>query len=257
VITATPLIGLGVGMLLAAVGLALWNGLQQVKELPHAIRAISWMASGLLLFALPFLWVEAHGHYWRILHLTLMAAIAAPSVKHHQHSPWHDAIRILPSLVLSGTSLALVAGIAQRGIHYTGLLTVPVIMIRDGLIAPFPANPLAEPRILLGPAFMICDGLVARVLGEALGALVSPATPPGRLFDALYLLLTLLVGANALVSLWQRGVAWEGSASEGGLIGAWLVWNAAWLSRRWHPRLRAALTTVAALLLIVLAQNVG
>jgi len=59
------------------------------------------------------------------------------------------------------------------------------------------------------------------------------------------------------VSLWQRGVAWEGSASEGGLIGAWLVWNAAWLSRRWHPRLRAALTTVAALLLIVLALNVG
>jgi hypothetical protein len=257
VITATPLIGLGTGMLLAAVGLAVWSGLQQMKGLLRAIRAISWMASGFLLFALPFLWIEAHGHYWIVLHLTLMAAIAAPPAKNQEHSPWHSAVRMLPSLVLSGTSLAFVAGTIQRGVHYTGLLTVPVVIIRDGLTALFPAYRVVEPWVLLCPAYMICDGLVARVLGEALGTLVGPDVPPGRLFDALYLLLTLLVGANALVNLRQRGGAGEGSGNESGLIGAWLVWSAAWLSRRWHPRIRAGLTAAAALLLIVLALTGG
>jgi hypothetical protein len=226
VITAAPLIGLGTGMLLAAVGLAVWNGLQQVKGAPHAIRAISWMASGFLLFALPFLWIEAHSRYWIILHLTLMAAIAAP-LTGRDRPGWRNVIAVLPGLVLASAGFLLVVGAA-----------------------------LPEPRIselgLVGLALMVFSGFVARVLGETLVALVSPDTPPRRLLDALYLLLTLLVGANALVSLWRRGVAWEGSGSEGGLIGAWLAWSAAWLSRRWHPRLRAGLIAVAALLLILL-----
>jgi hypothetical protein len=100
---------------------------------------------------------------------------------------------------------------------------------------------------------IIYSGLAARVLSEALGALVSPTAAPGRLFDALYLLLTLLAGAGALTTLWQRGVVWERTARESGLAGVWLAWTAAWLSPRQRPRLRAGLIAAATLLLIVLA----
>jgi hypothetical protein len=90
-------------------------------------------------------------------------------------------------------------------------------------------------------------------LSEALGTLTNPITVPGRLFDALYLLLTMLIGANALANLWQRGMAWERSPGESGLLGVWLAWSAAWLCPRERPRLRAVLAAVAAVLLIVLA----
>jgi hypothetical protein len=104
---------------------------------------------------------------------------------------------------------------------------------------------------------MICGGLAARVLGEAVGAFVSPTAAPGRLFDALYLLLTLLVGANALATLWQRGAVWERTTGEGSLAGTWLAWSAAWLSPRQRPRLHAALVALAALLLIALTLTVS
>jgi hypothetical protein len=48
---------------------------------------------------------------------------------------------------------------------------------------------------------------------------------------------------------------WGGTASEGGMAGVWLAWSAAWLGPRQPPRLRAALTAVAASLLIVLAAG--
>ena len=104
---------------------------------------------------------------------------------------------------------------------------------------------------------MLCDGLVARVLGEALGTLVNPTATPSRLFDVLYMLLTLLVGAITLTTLWQRGVVWERSPAESGLLGAWLAWSAAWLSPCEHPRLRAALIAIATLLLVLLALKVS
>lgn len=252
-ITAMPIIGLSVGMLLAALGLALWDGFRHTAGLDRAAQVISWIAGGLLLVTLPLLWIEAHGHYTRALHLTLMAAIAAPSINRRQRSLWRDAIRMLPSLVLSGIGLALVTEDSHRGIHYTGLLTLPVWAIEEGLIAQLPTILLAEPSALLGTAFLVCDGLVVRVLGEVLGTLARPDTPISRLFDLLYLLLTLLIGANALANLRQRGLAWEGNPEESGLLGAWLAWSAAWLSPRKRPRLRAGLVAVAAVLLIVLA----
>ncbi|MBN1815075.1 MAG: hypothetical protein JXA14_24790 [Anaerolineae bacterium] len=254
-ITAMPIIGLSVGMLLAALGLALWDGFRQAAGFDRAAQVISWIAGGLLLAALPLLWIEAHGHYTRALHLTLMAAIAAPSISRHRF-PWCDAIRILPSLVLSGIGLALVTE-NFRGIHYTGLFSLPVWAIKEGPITQLPTILLAEPSVLLGTAFMVCDGLVARVLGEVLGTLASPGTPISRLFDVLYLLLTLLIGANALANLRQRGVVWEGSPEESGLLGAWLAWSAAWLGPRKRPRLRAGLAALAASLLIILALGTG
>jgi hypothetical protein len=107
---------------------------------------------------------------------------------------------------------------------------------------------------LAGLALVAYAGLVVRVIGEALGSQVDPATPPSRLFDALYVAFTLLIGGNALLSLWQRGVVWEGDDTESGLVGAWLAWSGAWLSPLHRPRLRAAFITGAALLLLILVM---
>jgi hypothetical protein len=252
VIPVTPIIGLSVGMLLTAFGLTLWNGFRQTTGLDRAAQVISWIAGGLLLIAFPLLWSEAHGHYTRALHLVLMAAVAAPSINRRHHFPSSGAIRMLPALVLSGIGLTLVAENFQ-GTHYTDLLTLPAWISQEGLFAQPPTVSLAEPSMLLNMAFMFCDGLVARVLGEALGTLVHPVATPSRLFDALYMLLTLLVGTTTLTNLWQRGMVWEGSPAESGLLGAWLAWSAAWLSPREHPRLRAALIATATLLLVLLA----
>jgi len=252
VIPVTPIIGLSVGMLLTAFGLALWNGFRQIAGLDRAAQVISWIAGGLLLIAFPLLWSEAHGHYTNALHLILMAAVAAPSINRRRHFPWSDAIRMLPALVLSGIGLTLVAE-NFRGAHYTDLLALPAWVIQEGLLAQPLTISLAEPSIPLGMAFMLCDGLVARVLGEALGTLAHPAATPSRLFDILYVLLTLLVGAITLATLRQHGVVWDGGPAESGLLGAWLAWSAAWLSPRERPRLRAALIVTATLLLVLLA----
>jgi hypothetical protein len=156
--------------------------------------------------------------------LPLMAAIAAPPTRRNL-SPRYNAITLLPALVLTGACFFLVMGSVQRG------------------------DIASSTRL----AAVVCGGLAARVLSEALGTLTSPTTVPGRLFEALYLLLTLLIGANALTNLWQRGLAWEGTSGKSGLLGAWLAWSATWLCPRERPRLRAVLAAVAAVLLIVLA----
>jgi hypothetical protein len=218
----TPLIGLSLGALLMAVGLALWDGSRPVPGLAHAIRVIRWGTGGLLLIAILLLWVA--GYSTLAISITLMAAIAAPPARRNL-SPRYSAITLLPVLVLTGACFFLVMGPVQRG----------DISSSTSLAAT------------------VCGGLAARVLSEALGTLTSPTTVPGRLFDALYLLLTLLTGANALANLRQRGVVWEGTSGESGLLGAWLVWSAAWLCPRERPRLRAVLAAVAAVLLIVLA----
>jgi hypothetical protein len=221
---AIPLLGLSFGALLTASGLALWGRFRRVEGLALATRAIKWMATGLLLAAIPFLWIENLPAV--ILQLTLMAAIVVPPVGRRQPLPWHDATTMLPALVLAGIGLFLVAGPAQVG--------------RDAITITS-----------LAPA--IYGGLAARTLGEALGTLASPAASTSRLFDALYLLLTLATGTNALTTLWQRGIVWVGDPAESGLLGAWLAWSAAWLSPCRRPRLRAALIVVATLLLVVLA----
>jgi hypothetical protein len=220
---ATPLIGLSFGALLTATGLSLWNGFRPMPGLAHATRVIRWGVGGLLLIAILPLW--AAGYSTLVLSLILMAAIAAPPPRQYP-SPWYNANTLLPALVLTGISFFLTTGLVQAGGY------------------------VSDPASL---ALTICGGLAARVLSEALGALASPSAVLGRLFGALYLLLTLLVGANALANSWQRGVVWEGNPEESGLLGVWLAWGAAWLSPRKRPRLRAGLAAVAALLLVVLA----
>jgi hypothetical protein len=224
---AIPLIGLSFGALLTATGLALRDGFRPMQGLAHATRVIRWGVGGLLLIAILPLWVV--GYSTLVLSLTLMAAIAAPPPRGNLSSRY-NAITLLPALVLTGVCLCLTAGFVKVG------------------------GDVASSASLVA---LVYGGLAARVLSEALGALASPTAVPGRLFDALYLLLTLLVGANALVSLWQRGLAWEGNPEANGLLGAWLAWSAAWLSPRTHPRLRAGLVAVAAVLLIMLVLGVG
>jgi hypothetical protein len=224
---ATSLIELGFGALLMATGLALWDGFRQMPGLAHAIRVLRWGVGGLLLIAILPLWVA--GHSALVLSLTLMAAIAAPPDR-RSLSPRRNAVALLPVLVLTGACTFLITGLVQT---------------RGDIVSP------------VGLVATVYGGLAARVLSEALGALASPTAVAGRLFDALYLLLTLLIGANALVNLWQRGVVWEGNPEESGLLGVWLAWGAAWLSPHRRPRLRAGLVAVAALLLIILAVGAG
>lgn len=225
---ATPLIGLSLGALLTALGLALWNRFRQVSGLPPAIRAIKWTAAGLLLATTPLVWIESHPAL--ILHLTLAAAIATPPVGRHHHLPWRDAMTVLPALALAGAGFFLDTGFARFEGHTISPMSLTVA---------------------------VYGGLAARVLGEALSTLANPAAPVSRLFDALYLLLTLLVGANALAVLWQQGVVWEASPGESGLPGVWLAWSAAWLIPHARARLKAGLIAVAAILFIALALGTG
>lgn len=223
----TPLIGLSFGALLTATGLALRDGFHPMPGLAHAARVIRWGVGGLLLIAILPLW--AAGYPTLVLSLTLVAAIAAPPARRDLSSRYY-AVTLLPVLVLTGTCFFLITRVVQA------------------------RGDIASSVSLVAAVY---GGLAARVLSEALDALASPTAVPGRLFDALYLLLTLLIGADALVNLWQRGLAWEGNPEVSGLLGVWLVWSAAWLGPRKHSRLRAGLSAVAAVLLIMLALGIG
>ncbi|MFQ6101224.1 MAG: hypothetical protein ACE5OS_08315 [Anaerolineae bacterium] len=242
--------GLACGTLLAAVGLTLWDGFWQVPGLSRAVRAIGWLAGAFLLIGVLFAWLRDHslsalalsGAEGLALRLILMAALAAPPITHRrQDAPWSNVMLIMPALVLAGG----------------GLLR---------FLEPVETEVGCLPVVPVELALLICGGLGARALGEALSeiaTLLSPSEPGGLVGPsaAAYMLLTLLVGGTALVNLCQRGTVWNfvelsrdgGIAGDGGLAGAWLVWSAAWLGPRHHPRLRAALIVAAALLLIATA----
>jgi len=214
-------------MLLAAAILALRNEFRKIEGLSRASRAVRWVASVFLLIAVPFLWSAGRDRSTLVVHLTLMAAIAAPSTdRQGDQYHWHHTVSVLPALVLAGGGLFTINQNVQ------------------------PASPVLTPTTL---AITICGGLAARVLGEALGTFVNTVVPLSRTLDALYLLLTLLVGGSALVNLWQRGAVWEEMAAEKGLAGTWLAWTAAWLSPREERRLRSGLAAAAALLLTFLS----
>jgi len=218
--------GLACGALLAAVGLALWGGLRKMPGFSRAVEVTGWLAGALLLIGALLAWQEYRSPCVPIVRLSLMAALAAPpGIRHRHHSSRAIVMLILPALVLSGDGL------------FWSLETVE-----------------AEPgRLLVAPVeltILVCGGLGARALGEALSE-VATATPQIEWpCTATYALLTLLMGGTALMNLWQRGSVWGGTASESGLAGAWLAWNAARLAPRQPARLRAGLTVVAALLLI-------
>jgi hypothetical protein len=226
VTVTTPLIGIGLGTLLAAAGLVLWGGHRQVRGLGQAIRSILWLTCGVLLLATLSLWMNGSRQHALVLRLIPVAAIAAPIVG-RRRSVQHDAAAMLPTLLLTGVGYYLITGVGQPEPHSFELTLASLVLT-------------------------VCAGLAVRVVSEVLSLPVDPATPPSRLFDALYVLFTLLVGGNTLLTLWQRGVMGEGNTIELGLVGVWLAWTGAWLSPRSHPRLRAASIAGAALLLTLM-----
>lgn len=213
--------GLACGALLAAIGLAVWEGSRQTSDLVRAVRVVNWLVGALLLAGALLAWRGDHALSAPASRLLLMATLAAPmGTRRHYSKPWGNVARALPALVLTGSALFGPLG---------------------------PAS--AESGALVSLMLVVCGGLGARAMGEALSLSTDAEWP----FTATYALLTLLVGGVSLVNLWQRGTVWGGSPGEGGLVGVWLAWSAAWLGRCWHPRLRAVLIVVAALSLIVTA----
>jgi hypothetical protein len=229
---ATICAGLAWGMLVAAVGLALWDGSRPTPGLSRAVWVIGWLAGTLLLAGAMLAWWEGYrlsSLAWRLI---LMAALAAPSgIRHHHRSPWNDSVRTLLALILAGVALFLSA---EPGVGNSNSPVTPMEL-----------------------AMVLCGGLGARALGEALCEIIDqtshvkwPALSKVEGPSAVtWALLTLLVSGTALGNLWQRGMIWKGAIGEGMLAGTWLAWSAAWLSPHERPRLRAALVTVAALLL--------
>jgi hypothetical protein len=162
-----------------------------------------------------------------------LAALAAlPLRRTHRRgpAPWSEALRILPGLTLAAVGLFWTPEPAAAGAGSSSLGLVQV-------------------------GAVVCAGLGARALGQALSDM-SDRTPHSEWpFAATYALLTLLVGGTALVNLCQRGLAWDGTAGQIGLAGAWLAWSAAWWGPRQPRRLRAGLIAAAALFLIALAAG--
>jgi hypothetical protein len=234
---------LACGVLLAAAGLALWDGLRHLPGLPRAVLVNRWLAGTLLSIGALLAWQRSHSPSAPALglsrgavegpvpHLILMAALAAPPGTHLRRSTaWGDAARVLPALALAGV----------------GLFWSP-----DSL----GAGPGSPWHTLVQLGSVICAGFGARALGEAL-AEIGDSIPRTEWPSAVtHVLLTLLAGGTGLVSLWQRGSVWDGTAGQSGLAAAWLAWSAARLGPRQPPWLPAGLTVAAALLLIVLAAG--
>lgn len=220
------LIGLALGMLLTAAGLIAWSSLRgKPTQVALAAWPIRWVAGAILAAAALCAWIAGRDSNALILHLTWMAAIAAPP-NDRRLGPLRgrDIVSTLPALALATGSLIAVSGFVRIG--------------------PSP-SPITPMRL----ALIACNGVAARVLAEALAALVDPAAPLGRTLDILHLALTLLLGGTSLVHLWQRGVAWGELVGGEGLVGAWLAWSAALLCPGRHARLRAGLAIVATVLL--------
>jgi hypothetical protein len=223
--------GLAWGMLLAIVGLALWDGFRPTPGLSRAVWVLGWSAGMLLLAGAMLAWWRYHLSNLT-LRLFLMAALAAPSgIRYRRRSPWGSSACTIPALILAGVALFLSA---EPGFGNSNS----------------PVTPMAL-------AMVLCGGLGARALGEALSEIINPTShikwPALSKVEGpsavTWALLTLLVSGTALGNLWQRGMIWKGAIGEGMLAGTWLAWSAAWLSPHERPRLRAALVTVAALLL--------
>lgn len=218
--------GLACGMLLTAAGLVLWDGYRQVPGLARAVQAIGWLAGAMLFIGALLAWQGDRNLSAPALRLTLMAALAAPQGDHRRcRSHWSNVMPTLPALVLAVAGLFWTSEPTRAG---AGTLSVALVRL----------------------AVVICGGLGARAMGEALSKIVAPVHHAGRTLAIVYALLTLLVGGTVSANLWQRGTVWGGSANESGLAGTWLVWSATWLGPRQRSRPQEVLIVMAALLLI-------
>jgi hypothetical protein len=232
---------LACGVLLGAAGLALWDGFRQTPGLARAVDSNAWLAGALLSIGALLAWQGNHSLSGPALsgiegpapHLILMAALAAlplPRIRRRRSAPWSETIRILPALALAGVGLFWTPGPAAAGAGNSSLALVEL-------------------------GVLVCAGLGAGALGQALSEMAESTPHLEWPFAAAYALLTLLAGGMALVNLGQRGSVWDGTAGQSGLAGAWLAWSAAWWGPRRPNRLRAGLIAAASLLLIALAAG--
>jgi hypothetical protein len=229
--TSVIFTGLACGTLLAATGLALWDDIRQAPGISHAVPVIRWVAGALLVVGALLAWQGDRSLSTPAPRLMLMAALAAPPAVHHLRlSRWSNAWLILPALVLAGAGLFWTSASTEAG----------------GGSFPF---------VLVEIAVIICGGLGARALAIALSESATSSPHVEWPSAAAHALLTVIVGGTVLVNLWQRGSVWDGTAGESGLAGAWLAWTAVWVGPRWPHWFRAALTAMAAALLIVLAAG--
>ncbi|MGD8998563.1 MAG: hypothetical protein PVH80_10675 [Anaerolineae bacterium] len=239
------------GMLLVAIGVHLWTAFWRAPGLSPLASIAAWVAAGVLLVGALLVWggrfpaleslvrpfdmVALPGP---VLPMVLMAALAIPlseeetglKVKAAHGASWSRALVYLPALALTGALLIQV-------------------------FTPTGDTPSADWVTPLRFLIAVCAGLGARALGQALQMIAKGPRCEEWPRTLTYGLLTLVVGSAALVNLWQEGIVWGGGdpVMRGGLAGAWLVWSVDWLGPRRHPRLRAAVTAMAALLLIVVA----
>jgi hypothetical protein len=238
------LVGLASGMLMAALGIALWSGVRGMSHLSRGARGAAWLAASLLVFGALLAWgsklpaLEGLATMLRmpdaggpVSSMILMAALAIPfDSRAQKKADWSRSLLYLPALLLAGTALARLGG--PDGVNAA-----------DDWVTPI--------RFLL----TVCAGLGARALGQALRVVAVGNGETERSGTLAYGLLTLVAGSAALVNLWQQGTVWAGTDSvmRGGMAGAWLAWSADRLASSWHPRLRATVTAAAASLLILVA----
>jgi hypothetical protein len=238
------------GLLLVAVCIHLWSGVWDRPGLASVAGMVAWAAAGLLLIGALLVWggrlptlkslvrpLDMGAWQGPVLSLVLMAALAIPlggetgpgAETGRDNSP-SRALVYLPALAL------------------TAVVLVRVSSSNSGAFGADWVTPLRF-------SIAVCAGLGARALGQALREMAAGSRCVDWPRELTLGLLTLVAGSATLVSLWRRGVVWGGSdpALRGGLASAWLVWSADWLAPRRRPRLRALLTSTAALLLIAVA----
>lgn len=239
------LLGFGCGMLFAAVGFCLWSGLAGDQALSRGARAVAWSAAAVLVVDALLAWGSGLPALESIVgvvnggdlggparSLILMAALAVPlKGKGSREARWSQAFLYVPALLLSAMALAPMVMRSPDTVSSTDWVT-PIRF-----------------------ALAVCAGVGARAMGQALRAMMSGTFPGERSGALTYGLLTLVAGSAALANLWQRGRLWVGAdpVLRGGMAGAWLGWTADWLTPSRDVRLRAPLTVVAAVLLILAA----
>lgn len=244
----TILVGFASGMLMVALGIALWSGLRETPDLSRDAGGAAWLAASFLVFAALLAWGSSlpalgglatslgmSSSQGPVASMILMAALAIPFERGRRQSVhWSRSLLYVPALVLVGVALGRMSRADGGG-------------VTDDWVTPI--------RFLL----TVCAGLGGRTLGQALQVIAAGNGEMEQSGTLAYGLLTLVSGSAALVNLWQRGTVWAGSdpVMRGGMTGAWLAWSADRLASSWPPRLRATLTATAATLLILVAVQGG
>lgn len=251
--TSIVVTGLACGLLVGAVGLSLRSRSRPESRLRHAIQAIAGAATTLFFAASAVVIWQHHREAASTgqdlvagligalqtapMRLVLMAAAGAtPAPSRLRREPEGYAIALCPSVVAAGAALLAWSDPA----------------LADISVAPSQA-PLLE--LLYSLALMASYSVGARALADGLADLVSAkpvlrTVPTAR---AGYMLLTILVGGTALVTLALRGLPWGAAVGEVPPVAAWLAWSAAWLGLPRHRLVRSTLNVAGSGLLFLAA----